>query len=113
MKKYSTVTPKKGKALLWPSTLDSDPEEIEARTMHEARPVIKGLKYAGNIYHSALHTIHHVIHHTFHHTIQLTVMVIAKKQTLFRCLFLFSSVHSLPFLLAQRLTHEVSCDFLS
>jgi len=44
-----TVTPKKGKALLWPSTLNADPEEIEARTMHEARPVIKGLKYAGEL----------------------------------------------------------------
>ena len=29
------VKPKKGRALLWPSTLDADPTEIDSRTMHE------------------------------------------------------------------------------
>ena len=42
------VKPKKGKALLWPSTLDSDPNKQEPSTMHEAKPVIKGVKYAAN-----------------------------------------------------------------
>mmetsp|Transcript_29215 Transcript_29215/g.21746 ORF Transcript_29215/g.21746 Transcript_29215/m.21746 type:complete len:396 (+) Transcript_29215:64-1251(+) len=43
-----SVKPKKGRALLWPSTLDADPEAQDQRTMHEARPVHKGLKYAAN-----------------------------------------------------------------
>ena len=43
-----SVQPKKGKALLWPSTLDSDPSRQEPTTIHEARPVIKGVKYAAN-----------------------------------------------------------------
>jgi len=42
------VQPKKGKALLWPSSLDSNPEKIDVRTHHEALPVIKGTKYAAN-----------------------------------------------------------------
>jgi len=42
------VKPKKGRALLWPSTLDQDPESIDSRTMHEAKPVKRGLKYAAN-----------------------------------------------------------------
>ena len=42
------VTPKKGRALLWPSVLDSDPERQDSRTMHEAKPVIKGRKFAAN-----------------------------------------------------------------
>ena len=33
------VKPKKGRALLWPSTLDSDPSQIDARTMHEVQYV--------------------------------------------------------------------------
>lgn len=42
------VKPKKGRALLWPSTLDANPERIDARTRHEARPVVKGRKFAAN-----------------------------------------------------------------
>ena len=42
------VKPKKGKALLWPSTLSEDPERQDMRTMHEARPVVKGIKFAAN-----------------------------------------------------------------
>lgn len=42
------VTPKKGRALLWPSVLDSDPEQQDSRTMHEAKPVIRGRKFAAN-----------------------------------------------------------------
>ena len=42
------VKPKKGKALLWPSTLSENPEQQDIRTMHEARPVVKGIKFAAN-----------------------------------------------------------------
>ena len=37
-----------GRALLWPSVLDNNPEQQDGRTMHEARPVLKGRKFAAN-----------------------------------------------------------------
>ena len=43
-----TVKPKKGKALLWPGVHNDNPMAIDDRTLHEAQPVIKGLKYAAN-----------------------------------------------------------------
>jgi prolyl 4-hydroxylase len=43
-----TVQPKKGSAVLWPSVLDESPEDKDARTDHEALPVIKGVKYGAN-----------------------------------------------------------------
>jgi prolyl 4-hydroxylase len=43
-----TVEPKKGRALLWPSVLDADPEAKDKRTDHEALPVIRGIKYGAN-----------------------------------------------------------------
>ncbi len=42
------VKPKKGRALLWPSVLDNNPEEQDPRTHHSAAAVIKGKKYAAN-----------------------------------------------------------------
>lgn len=42
------VKPKKGRALLWPSVLNHWPNRIDRRTVHEAKPVIKGTKYAAN-----------------------------------------------------------------
>lgn len=42
------IKPKLGRALLWPSTLDHNPERQESRTQHEARPVIRGEKLAAN-----------------------------------------------------------------
>jgi prolyl 4-hydroxylase len=42
------VKPKRGRALLWPSVLDSDVTAIDIRTRHEAKPVIQGVKYAAN-----------------------------------------------------------------
>ena len=42
------VKPKKGRALIWPSVLNDDPESSDYRTYHEARAVIKGTKYAAN-----------------------------------------------------------------
>jgi len=42
------VQPKKGRALLWPSILNSDPSNQDSRTMHEARSVEAGTKFAAN-----------------------------------------------------------------
>ena len=44
----TTVIPKRGRAVLWPSVLDSDPNTQDSRTNHEAMPVIKGVKYGAN-----------------------------------------------------------------
>jgi prolyl 4-hydroxylase len=43
-----TVTPKKGRAVLWPSVHDHDPNLKDERTEHGALPVIKGVKYGAN-----------------------------------------------------------------
>jgi prolyl 4-hydroxylase len=43
-----TVMPKKGRALIWPSVLDSDPNRKDRRTDHQALPVTKGIKYGAN-----------------------------------------------------------------
>lgn len=43
-----TIYPKKGRALLWPSVIDSDPLEKDGRTRHQALPVEKGTKFAAN-----------------------------------------------------------------
>eukprot|EP00568_Trieres_chinensis_P017570 CAMPEP_0183323066 /NCGR_PEP_ID=MMETSP0160_2-20130417/73452_1 /TAXON_ID=2839 ORGANISM="Odontella Sinensis, Strain Grunow 1884" /NCGR_SAMPLE_ID=MMETSP0160_2 /ASSEMBLY_ACC=CAM_ASM_000250 /LENGTH=275 /DNA_ID=CAMNT_0025490361 /DNA_START=103 /DNA_END=931 /DNA_ORIENTATION=+ len=43
-----TVPPKKGAALIWPSVLDEEPNEMDNRTWHEAKAVKKGVKYAVN-----------------------------------------------------------------
>ena len=43
-----TVTPKTGRALLWPSVTDDDPFERDDRTDHEALKVEAGTKYAAN-----------------------------------------------------------------
>ena len=40
--------PKRGRVLLWPSVLDSNPSEKDYRTEHQALPVEKGLKYGAN-----------------------------------------------------------------
>jgi hypothetical protein len=42
------VKPKKGRALIWPSVLNDDPDSSDPRTYHEARAVVKGTKYAAN-----------------------------------------------------------------
>jgi len=42
--------PKRGRALLWPSVLDSDPNKKDPRTTHQALPVGKGsLKFGANV----------------------------------------------------------------
>mmetsp|Transcript_20758 Transcript_20758/g.42377 ORF Transcript_20758/g.42377 Transcript_20758/m.42377 type:complete len:495 (+) Transcript_20758:64-1548(+) len=43
-----TIQPKKGRALLWPSVLNSKPRDIDDRMEHEALPVEKGTKFAAN-----------------------------------------------------------------
>ena len=43
-----TVMPRKGKALIWPSVLDADPDRVDQRTRHQALPVTKGTKLAAN-----------------------------------------------------------------
>eukprot|EP01035_Chromulina_nebulosa_P020482 gene20482-26572_t len=56
-----SVTPKKGRALIWPSVYDNytikerHNDEVldyqrDIRTYHEAKPVIQGVKYAANIW---------------------------------------------------------------
>ena len=45
-----TVMPKRGRALLWPSVLDSNPNQKDDRTTHQALPVGKdSLKYGANV----------------------------------------------------------------
>jgi prolyl 4-hydroxylase len=43
-----TVAPKKGRAVLWPSVLNEDPNSREDRTYHEALTVGRGVKYGFN-----------------------------------------------------------------
>ena len=43
-----SITPKRGRAVLWPSVLDSDPNERDFRTEHEAVTVTEGVKFAAN-----------------------------------------------------------------
>jgi hypothetical protein len=45
-----TVMPKRGRVLIWPSVLDSDPTMIDWNTEHEAKEVEKGEKYAANVW---------------------------------------------------------------
>lgn len=42
------VTPKRGRAVLWPSVLDETPMLIDRRTVHSAEPVLKGQKFGAN-----------------------------------------------------------------
>jgi prolyl 4-hydroxylase len=43
-----TILPKKGRALLWPSVLNSNPLQKDGRMMHQALEVEAGTKYAAN-----------------------------------------------------------------
>jgi len=44
------VKPKKGSAILWPSTFNGQPMEADDRTLHEAMPVHSGIKYGANMW---------------------------------------------------------------
>jgi prolyl 4-hydroxylase len=43
-----TVTPRRGRAVLWPSVLNDKPSQQDGRTTHQALPVEKGIKYGAN-----------------------------------------------------------------
>lgn len=43
-----TVTPKRGRAVLWPSVYDHDPNKKDPRSDHQAKKVIQGVKYGAN-----------------------------------------------------------------
>jgi len=45
-----SITPKKGKAMLFPSVLNSDPMVEDLCSEHEAKPVIEGVKHAANVW---------------------------------------------------------------
>jgi prolyl 4-hydroxylase len=42
------VTPKRGRVVIWPSTLNHDPDQQDLRTNHAALPVEAGIKYGAN-----------------------------------------------------------------
>ncbi len=44
------VAPKKGTALIWANVLDSDPHKEDQRTWHQGSTVVKGIKYAANLW---------------------------------------------------------------
>jgi prolyl 4-hydroxylase len=44
------IKPTRGKILIWPNTLVHEPLMIDGRMMHEAKPVLQGVKYAANIW---------------------------------------------------------------
>lgn len=44
------VKPKRGRALIWPLTQDSNPNKMDIRMFHEALPVIKGVKLSANLW---------------------------------------------------------------
>ena len=44
------ITPKKGKAVLWPNVYMRNPDARDPRLDHEALPVKKGSKYAANLW---------------------------------------------------------------
>lgn len=47
-----------GRALVWPSVLNEDPNSSDTRMYHEAKEVVKGTKYAANHW-SKSHAVNH------------------------------------------------------
>ena len=43
-----SVTPKRGRVVLWPSVLNDDPHLKDERTNHQAKPVRRGIKFGAN-----------------------------------------------------------------
>ena len=43
-----TVQPKQGRAVIWPSVLNENPNAADTRTDHGALPVLEGIKYGAN-----------------------------------------------------------------
>jgi len=50
LKQKVSVTPKRGKALMFGNVMDSDPNTPDRRTKHEALPLQKGVKYGINVW---------------------------------------------------------------
>mmetsp|Transcript_1878 Transcript_1878/g.2491 ORF Transcript_1878/g.2491 Transcript_1878/m.2491 type:complete len:129 (-) Transcript_1878:1634-2020(-) len=44
------VTPKAGRAVMWPSVTNEDPSSQDLRTVHSSLAVLKGVKYGANIW---------------------------------------------------------------
>jgi prolyl 4-hydroxylase len=45
---HLTVMPKRGRALIWPSVRNMEPNEVDYRTQHRALNVQAGVKYGVN-----------------------------------------------------------------
>jgi len=45
-----TVIPRRGRVVLWPSTLNESPIKPDWRTTHQALPVVEGVKYGANFW---------------------------------------------------------------
>ena len=45
-----SVTPKKGRALIWPNVRLDSPDESDRRMFHAGAPVLRGLKYGINLW---------------------------------------------------------------
>ena len=45
-----TVEPAKGRALIWPSVLNHKPNDLDLRVLHQALPVVRGVKYGANMW---------------------------------------------------------------
>jgi len=45
-----SVEPKKGRAVLWPSVLNEDPDKQDPQTSHGSHPIISGTKYGANAF---------------------------------------------------------------
>jgi hypothetical protein len=61
-----TVTPKQGRALLWPSVLNDRPHHQDERTYHEALPVDVGVKYGANAWCKSPHNKNRFVRHQNH-----------------------------------------------
>mmetsp|Transcript_512 Transcript_512/g.767 ORF Transcript_512/g.767 Transcript_512/m.767 type:complete len:514 (-) Transcript_512:113-1654(-) len=44
----TTVQPQRGRAVIWPSVLDENPNKKDPRTDHQALPILEGVKYGAN-----------------------------------------------------------------
>lgn len=47
---HKAVTPKLGRALVWPNVQDQDPTSMDRRTRHRALPLGEGVKYGANVW---------------------------------------------------------------
>jgi prolyl 4-hydroxylase len=45
-----TVEPLLGRALIWPSVHNHKPNDLDLRALHQALPVVRGVKYGANVW---------------------------------------------------------------